>query len=156
MSFRFRLSTILGAVILGALAGCRTQESYSYVSTTHLPQTVTLLNTRTGESIWSQEIPVGRQLNITFVNRPDRADSQGWDEMRWSLTDIGNGLGGQTSTIRVPPPSERRLDVTVRDFPEERPQAAPVTGAPSPAPTPRPRRQPEGIVPPNPKQPSPR
>lgn len=150
-------------VLLSGLVGCRSPESYSYVSTAHIPQTVTLLDTRTGESVWSQEIPVGRQLNITFLVRHDTADSQGWDEMRWSITEIGQQHSGRTSVIRVPPPSERRLDVTMRDIPEDRPEGgpAPVAGAPvprpaPPAPAPRPRKQPEGIVPPDPKQPSPR
>ncbi len=156
----------VAALLLGALAlgGCNSgHESYQFPSSTHMPQTVTLSNTRTGERLWSQEVPAGSQLNLVFVRAPGVAEEQNYDEMRWSITPIGRSPGNALSTtptsrssmMRVPPPSERRLDVQVREGPEDRPGAVgfvappaqPTTGAPSQAPT---------IVPPDPKQPAPK
>lgn len=146
------------------LVGCAGHETYHFVSTASMPQTVTLRNFQTGENVWSQEIPVGKQLNVSFLRRADIADSQGWDEMRWSVSDIGRDHGGNSSTIRVPPPSERRLDVHDRSTPEARPTLAtqpaePTLGAPpppAPAPKPKPTKPPEGVVMPDPKQESPK
>lgn len=160
-AFRPVAALFLGTLSLG---GCNAgHESYQFPSTTHTPQTVTLVNTRTGERLWSQEVPAGSQLNIAFVRSPGVAEEQHYDEMRWSITSLGRSPGSVLSTtptsrssmMRVPPPSERRLEVVVRDGPEDRPSAVgavtppaqPTTGAPSQAPT---------IVPPDPKQPAPK
>lgn len=161
------ISAALAVVFLG---GCASPETYRFRSTTNLPQSVTLLDTRTGESVWSQEVPVGRQLNVSFRRNPNTADSQGWDELRWSISDIGASLTGNSSTIMVPPPSERRLEVDFRPTPETRPpggsrfpegtgsttmpaQPLPPQGEAPPSVKPKPA---EGLVLPDPKQPAPR
>lgn len=113
--------TLAGLVALGSLAlpGC-SQERYSYASTVHMPLTVTMKNTSTGETIWSYDVPVGQQLNVIFQRDADLADSQGYDDMVWTVSDIGKSDSGHPSTLRVPPPSERRLDLTVRSGNEPR------------------------------------
>jgi hypothetical protein len=164
---RHALSAALLAPAL--LAGCSVHEAMHYKSTTHMPQTVTLIDTRTGESVWSCEVPVGKQLNLSFA-RPNRsAESDGYDEMRWAIASIGDDFGGSPSVIRVPPPSHRRLEGTLRQGPEARPagEPRPSAAAPAtqPAPTPAPapaeapkarKKAPEGIALPDPKQPAPR
>lgn len=105
---------LLGSAILG---GC--EEKYVYRSGPHIPQTVTLVNTTTGERIWSYDVPVGQELTMHFVHGPDRATELGYDEMTWTV-----GPAGQSTTppvksrMKVPPPGSRRVDVTVRPGPE--------------------------------------
>ena len=43
----------VAAASLVASSGCRTTESYKYQSTTHLPQTITLVDTSNGEQVWT-------------------------------------------------------------------------------------------------------
>ncbi|MDX2131160.1 MAG: hypothetical protein SFY69_03795 [Planctomycetota bacterium] len=178
------LTTLASLAAAALVGGCRSgSETYVFPSTPHTPQTVTLVNTRTGERLWSQEIPAGSQLNMTFVRSYQSAEGDGYDELRWSLTPLGRPVGNaftnsassRTSSMRVPPPSERRLDVDVRPGPEDRPArtawttpaAESVSTTPPPpntapaAPTapaspPAPSRTPEGIVLPDPKQPAPK
>lgn len=169
----FAMKTALKMLALASLpvvlSCCVGHEVYHFKSTTHQPQSVTIVNTQTGESVWSQEIPVGKQLNVRFMRRHDTADSQGYDELRWSLSDLGSDLGGTSSSMRVPPPSERRIETHVRNTPELRPEApAPMPeaapmAAPMPAaaptakaPAPKPRPKAQGVVMPDPKQPAPR
>ncbi|CAG0965590.1 hypothetical protein PHYC_00965 [Phycisphaerales bacterium] len=158
------VATLVAMLTATTLVGCAEHEAYHFVSTASMPQTVTLRNYQSGENIWSQEIPVGKQLNVAFLRRADIADSQGWDEMRWSISDIGRNHGGVSSTIKVPPPSERRFDLHDRSTPEARPQLAtpapePALGAPTPATATKPKpakKPPEGVVMPDPKQAAPK
>lgn len=115
---RMAVAALVGLAAL-ALPGCF-HEKYSYASTVHMPLTVTMKNTSTGETIWSYDVPVGQQLNVTFQRDADLADSQGYDDMVWTVSDIGKSDAGRPSTLRVPPPSERRLDLTVRSGNEPR------------------------------------
>lgn len=116
------LALTLGSSLL--LPGCM-HESYSYASTAHMPLTVAMKNTTTGETVWSYDVPVGQQLNVSFQRDADLADSQGYDDMVWTVSQIGAFEKGRTNTLRVPPPSERRLDMTVRSSNEPR-AAAPI------------------------------
>ncbi|GJQ29201.1 MAG: hypothetical protein HBSAPP03_10850 [Phycisphaerae bacterium] len=160
-SFPVLLALAVPALLL---ASCGGHEAYHFPSSAHQPQTITLVDTRTGESVWSQEVPVGKQLNMRFMRRGDIADGQGWDEMRWSISDVGRDQSGTPSTMRVPPPSERRIETHVRTTPESRPEPptpapVPVMAAPAPAPKPapaRPARSTSGLVMPDPKQPAPK
>ncbi len=151
----------LALIALASLAvagGCTTKEKYSYVSTPDLPKTVTLKDWTTGESLWSYEIPVGKQLNIKFAKGEEAANTQGWDEMTWTVGTIGKTNDGKPSTMRVPPPNMRRFDIAIRQVPEARPQPTapkPVDVVSSPAPEtakPKSKPAPEGVVMPDPNQ----
>jgi len=148
-----------------ALSGCASRyEKYTYKSVAGQPQTVSIEDWTTGETVWSYEVPVGRQLNIRFLRKADVADSDGWDEMRWNVGAIGESNDGKASTMRVPPPSQRRVRNSIRETPEARLDsftAAPVdpvagSTAPAPAPASKPAAVPEGVVLPDPKQPPPK
>jgi hypothetical protein len=106
------LSAILASATL-TLPGCRT-EFYNYISTPDAPQTVSLKDTRTGETLWTVEVPVGRKLHVVFLQQPGRAEAQGWDEMQWDLVASDKDANFIRNTMRVPPPSARRLDVALR------------------------------------------
>lgn len=107
---------VLGAALL---PGC-SHERYSYVSTAHVPLTIAMKNTTSGETVWSYDVPVGQQLNLTFQRDADLADAQGYDDMVWTVNDLGKADKGRTNTLRVPPPSERRLEMSVRSTNEPR------------------------------------
>lgn len=118
---RFARLSMAALALAGAagLPGC-SHEHYSYASTAHMPLTVTMKNTTTSETVWSYDVPVGQQLNLTFQRDADLADSQGYDDMLWTVSDIGKSNSSRPSTLRVPPPSERRLDLTIRSGNEPR------------------------------------
>ncbi|MFA6046730.1 MAG: hypothetical protein WC718_17230 [Phycisphaerales bacterium] len=116
------LAAALGSALL--LPGC-SHERYSYASTAHVPLSIAMKNTTTGETVWSYDVPVGQQLNLTFQRDADLADAQGYDDMVWTVCDLGKVDKGRTNTLRVPPPSERRLEMSVRSTNEPR-LAAPV------------------------------
>jgi hypothetical protein len=118
------LASMLGAAALSA--GCyyeggalRSNDRFTYASTTWQPKTVTLVDTRTGETLWSVDIPVGRQLVIDF-NAERRADNTQWlpDEALWDIMPDTRRHGALKNKMRVPPRTARRLDVTLRPVPE--------------------------------------
>ena len=102
------------ATITLAVGGCKTTEYYTYASHPDWPQTVTLKDTRTGEVLWTAEIPVGQKLNVVFSKRADTAEADGSDEMRWAIVPVDESSTKYTNTLTVPPPSGRRLDVEIR------------------------------------------
>lgn len=114
-----RTAGVLGLGVAMFLPGCL-HERYSYASTAHMPLTITMKNTTSGETVWSYDVPVGQQLNLTFQRDADLADTQGYDDMVWTVADIGKSEKAKSSRLRVPPPSERRLEMTVRSGNEPR------------------------------------
>lgn len=120
----FALAAALSAAAVSA--GCyyeggalRSNDRFTYASTTWQPKTVTLVDTRTGETLWSVDIPVGRQLVIDF-NAERRADNTQWlpDEALWDIMPDTRRHGALKNKMRVPPRTARRLDVTLRPVPE--------------------------------------
>jgi len=120
-SFRMTsaLALIASASIL-ALGGCQSTEEFTYQSTSLTPQTVTLLDTTSGDTLWVVDVPVGQQLDMKFTERPATAEEFGSDIMRWTISPLGQPWQGSPSEVRVPPPSSRRLDVSLRKSGEAR------------------------------------
>lgn len=120
----FALAALLGAATISA--GCyyeggplKSADRFTYASTTWQPKTVTLVDTRTGEALWSVDVPVGRQLVIDF-NALRRADNTEWlpDEAFWDIMPDTRRHGALKNKMRVPPATARRVDVTLRPVPE--------------------------------------
>lgn len=135
--------TLTCAAGLSLLPGCQSTESFTYRSTSQTPQTVTLRNTVTGEALWAVEVPVGKQLDVKFTERPATAEEFGSDVMRWTISPVGQAWAGAPSEVRVPPPSTRRMDVTLRESgearqtpviePKKQPLGTTMPGGPAPA-----------------------
>lgn len=114
----------LAAAIL-APSGCYSEgglgwseDQYCYVSRPHQPWTVTLKDTRTGQEVWSVEVPVGKQLVVHFL--PGTGVPGGYmpDTMEWALMDEGVTSDRLANSLPVPPANARRLDPTLRPTPE--------------------------------------
>lgn len=93
------------------------RDRFTYESTAHMPQTVVLTDIRTGEELWTSEIPVGKKLTLQFY--PDRSTNEYFpDLMRWEMMDRSTWRRGLRNAMRVPPSHARRLDVSMREAPE--------------------------------------
>jgi len=116
--------TASAATSASILTGCGgeggaffTNDRHTYVSTAWRPWTVTLVDTRNGEAVWSADVPVGKQLAVQFrkgagpnENKPDMMD--------WEIKEAGRG-GTLTNQIPVPGEYARRLEPTLRPTPEQ-------------------------------------
>lgn len=93
-------------------------DEFTYVSRPHSPKTVTLVDTRTGETLWTTDVPVGKQLVIRFYKdeAPDNAYTP--DMMRWGVFEAGQRWGRKGNEMLVPPTHSRRIDLDVRPEPE--------------------------------------
>jgi hypothetical protein len=111
---------LVAAAGIATLSGCQSTEMFTYRSTPAVPQTVTLRDTTSGATLWVVEVPVGQQLDVKFTERGATSEAFGSDVMRWTLSPLGEPWAGTPSELRVPPPSSRRLDVSVREFGEAR------------------------------------
>ncbi len=111
---------LVGASLLAA-GGCTTvAETYTYESDSLSPKTLSIIDTSTGEKVWTCDVPVGQKLEMRFANRVKQAEEKGHDELAWTLSGIDSKSKGRKSTVKVPPVSHRRLDMTLRPTPETR------------------------------------
>lgn len=128
LALRAALAVAGGAASL--LAGCYTEgggqmsmDRFTYVSTPSQPKTITLVDTRTFESIWSIDVPVGQQVAVQFIKDSKgeegvTPDAYRPDIMRWSLMKAYNTSGELDNAIAVPPSYCRRLEMKLRPSPE--------------------------------------
>jgi hypothetical protein len=133
-----------GAFLLAAAAGngCAYSEGgsgmsldeHTYVSTSWQPKTVSLIDTRTGQTFWSSDVPVGKQLVIRF--KPDQGikGTATPDRMLWEVMDAGTSFGHLDNSLAVPPSESRKLDMKLRSTPELPPDLAPPVSNHQPAP----------------------
>ncbi len=108
------------AACASLLAGCNGPEQMSYRSTSLTPQTVTILDTVSGETLWTVDVPVGKQVDMKFLERAATAEEFGSDILQWTISPVGQPWQGAVSEVRVPPPSSRRIDVRLRESGEAR------------------------------------
>ncbi|QKK09709.1 MAG: hypothetical protein HND58_17080 [Planctomycetota bacterium] len=93
-------------------------DEYTYVSRPYEAKTVTIVDTRTDEVVWSLDVPVGQQLSINFDDKSKNQDKYMSGEMRWGVQAAGNRFGTLRNRLDVPPPHSRRIDVDIRQGPE--------------------------------------
>lgn len=136
---RLRPRMLLLSIVAAGLAasGCvgyhpggnmQSEDTFTYWSTPHMPHTVTLVDTRSGEQLWTYEIPVGKQLVMKFY-KDTTPDAHLSDSMRWEIMDVEKTGGRLTNVLPVPDRFSRRVDVEVRPTPESAPPAEAVSAA---------------------------
>ncbi len=116
----------LGLTVAFTLGGCWSPggtrgwspDSYTIESSSMIPQTWSLKDTRTGETLFSYDIPVGRQLVVKFHKNHTPEDAAYPDLMKWDDWEIGTRFGSPEKELAVPPASARLIEVSVRKSPE--------------------------------------
>lgn len=115
---------LFGALTLPACVNSGTEggwlgsyDNFTYNSTSWQPKTVTLFDTRTGESLWSVDIPVGKSLNVGFKKGSGPNEFKP-DEMVWEIRPAPRLFGTRDNRVPVPPSTARRLEMTLRSAPE--------------------------------------
>jgi hypothetical protein len=120
-----RVLIVLACASLAPLGACympgydpggpqASRELFTYESTPDLPQTITLKDLSTGETIWTFEVPIGKQVVIRFYEGHDTKNASRPDLMRWRVFDRGTQFGELDSAIPVPSAINRRVDCTLR------------------------------------------
>lgn len=120
----FAAAVVCGAV--AAMSACYypggpgySADQHTYESTAWQPWTVTVRDTRTGEAVWSLDVPVGQQLVVRFREGRGTDDQHTPDMMQWDLMPVGKRFGqGLHNSVPVPPSHARRLEPELRAVPE--------------------------------------
>lgn len=141
-ALRLLCGLAVGLIALASTTGCYSEggpgysaDLFTYVSTPTRPYTVTLRDTRTGQDFWSVDVPVGKQLVVSFDANEGTKDKFTPDKMSWLIMEPEDDWQQLTNSLPVPPAEGRRLDVTLRATPEfpdgmnpnRKPPAAPKT-----------------------------
>ena len=123
-----RESLVLMALTLTALsvAGCHTPggtmmsgptSAITYESTEHLQKSVSIVDTRTEETIFTIDIPAGKQLTIQFQADRGNDPVHTPDLMYYEVWDIGTRMGELRNSMTVPNAVCRRIDVRINQEP---------------------------------------
>lgn len=110
---------VLALGLAAGISGCtgNSDDRFEYVSTAYSPKTLSVVDVRTDETIWTYEVPVGSELRLNFS--PDRTEYGAIEpsaSMRYKVFPAG-----EQGEIPVPAKANRRLDLELRDGPEEAP-----------------------------------
>jgi len=123
MSVRTAMACAATAVL--GLQGCYvpggsgfSRDTFTYYGIPDQPPTVTILDTRTGETVWTYEVPVGRQLTMRFVDDYASDNVMKPTKLEWQDMELGTRSGTLENSIFVPDRYSRRVDVTYRPAPE--------------------------------------
>lgn len=106
-------------------------DKHVYLSTEWQPKSVELIDLRSGETIASWDVPVGKQLCIDFAETLNNDDPLYPSIMKWEIMKAGRTGGALRNSMPVPASTARRLDISLRAVPEYAPD---VVEAPRPDP----------------------
>ena len=93
-------------------------DEFTYVSEAHAPKTITVVDTRTGETVFSMDVPVGQQLVMNFEDHSKDKGEYMSGTMRWKVMPAGQRGSILSNRTMVPPPNSRRIDMALREGPE--------------------------------------
>ena len=99
-------------------------DQYLFESTSFDPTTITIVDSRTGQAVWSYDVPVDKALAINFLDdvRPETQEYP--DDMEWGVwprLSTGNLYAKQAldqPIVKVPSAAYRRIDKKQRPAPE--------------------------------------
>ncbi|MBI1367599.1 MAG: hypothetical protein GC162_02980 [Planctomycetes bacterium] len=95
-----RLMIAMFAVLLALSAGCSTNFPYgtswdrhNFVSTPNMPLSLSLVDTVTGQTVWTLDIPVNQQAVVDLEHNQDWVAAQSpatpAHEVRWKVMSLG-------------------------------------------------------------------
>ena len=93
----------------GLFAG--SNSPFTYYSTAEYPKTFVLVDTDTGENIFEMHIPVGKALVVEFHKDKGDEPSSTPDMMKYGVFPITDPSGTLGSSMTVPGPYSRRIDI---------------------------------------------
>jgi hypothetical protein len=93
-------------------------DRFTYASTSMSPKTVTLVDTRTDETLWSLDVPVGEKLTIKFEEVIDGENPVYPDVMEWVVQPMQRNSWRGKQSMLVPGSEARLIEMTLRPTPE--------------------------------------
>jgi hypothetical protein len=92
-----------------------TWSPMTFQSTAGVPKTVVIVDTRTGETVFELNIPIGKQLSIEFFKYGSRRDADlPPNYMKYTVHSIGRTVGHLDDRTDLPAAWNRRVDIFMR------------------------------------------
>jgi hypothetical protein len=107
------------------------RDKFTFESTAWYPQTISVVDTRTDQVIFTTDVPVDQQLVMQFFEGEGDANRVTPDRMAYDTWPKGQRFGTPKRSFNVPPADARRIDVLQRPVPELPPDMKPA-GTPMP------------------------
>lgn len=123
MSFSIRRMTkytIVPACLTGlamAWGGCNqyapgggiARDIHPFTSYPHDLKTISLIDTRTQETLWTMDVPIGKKIVVRFKDDADTGNDNFPAEMTWKLMPADQRTGLLDNSMPVPPKGARLL-----------------------------------------------
>ena len=114
----------MGGGLVG-LSGCNNYDGglpwsadrFVYHSTPWRPYTISLIDTRTGETLWLADVPVEHTLKMNFTEGSG-PNSYKPDILTWGVFPTDVSTSRPRNVLPAPPANARRIDVVIRGAPE--------------------------------------
>jgi rhodanese-related sulfurtransferase len=114
---------ITGLALLAPTTGCYrpqgglmpyTGAASTYISYETQQKSVQIIDVRSGDVVFSMDIPAGKQLTMDFVEDEGDDPVLSPDLLRYEIFDAGKKTGKLHNVMSVPPAHSRRIEVQVR------------------------------------------
>ncbi len=117
---------VLGALgVLATSLGCYNEggpgwsaDRGALVSTPLQPKTWSVIDTRTGQTVFTIEIPVGKRFIFSFSTGGGDPANGLPDRLAWDLWEPDESFGQPKNRVNVPEPASRRTEWVFRPSPE--------------------------------------
>ncbi len=117
-----RTCRLMLVAAVGALSGCAyapggsqtSRDEFTYVSTPDCPQTIKVIDWTTNTTIWTVDVPIGKELVMRFYDDHDPKNTTRPALMRWEILDIGSSQSDLHNAMPAPDAAHRRVDPYIR------------------------------------------
>ncbi len=146
-----RFFAIITLFLTISLTGCngpgafplgQSLDQHHFVSRPHLPMTIELKDTVTGEIVWKLDIPVDKEgivrLDRERIGGNHFTGGSPATAIQWGIYDIGSGVTDDWQFTQELNGNPVMLNMVIRDAPESPPAETPVSTTPHPKTKPHP------------------
>ncbi|MBX3388679.1 MAG: hypothetical protein KF691_04410 [Phycisphaeraceae bacterium] len=112
------LLTFSGCNVYRPGGSMRSNDTFTFISNEYYPVTVTIVDVRTNEPIWTADVPVAKQLTLRFHEAQFPDNPANPDSLQWRFFERPTRAGELNSVMACPDKYSRRMDVTIRKTPE--------------------------------------
>ncbi len=84
-------------------------DEHTYISTPDSPKSIAVVDWTTNTTLWSIDLPIGKQVTIRFYEDHDPKNTERPDLMRWEIFEAGNLYGLLHNSMPVPDAGHRKI-----------------------------------------------
>lgn len=109
------IAMVWGGCAYSPGGGGVSRDIHPFTSYPHDLKTVSLIDTRIQETLWTFDVPVGKKIVVRFKDDADTGNDNLPAEMTWKLMPAGQRAGHLDNSMPAPPAKARLLKTDPTD-----------------------------------------